>query len=154
MLRRKLTLRAHGQSLVLSKQPQEKESHVLMKGLLWALYLPQYPGLRVEVPAGYRYKPDLLWLASDKPAFWGEAGAVSPDKYRHLLRHLPDTHFAFARWGISLKAHVARLEPYFEGVRRRAPVDIISFASDSETRFMSGDEIDVDFSEIAWQRVE
>src|SRR4028119_470638 len=57
-LRRKLTVRAHGQSLVLVKRPIESAEHVIQKALLWARYLPQYSDLRVEVelPSPSRYK--------------------------------------------------------------------------------------------------
>lgn len=153
-LRRKLTLRAHHQSLILIKQPQEKLSHVLMKAFLWALYLPEYPDLRVEVPAGLRYKPDVLALDSDRPAFWGEAGAVSPDKYRYLLRHQSHTHFAFARWGIRLPQHLERIQAQLKGIRRHAPVDVLVFPEDSETRFILDGEIQLDFSQLNWRRLE
>jgi len=48
-LRRKLTVSAHGRSLVLVKHANEKLEHRLMMALLWALYLPHYPELRVDV---------------------------------------------------------------------------------------------------------
>lgn len=59
---RKLTFQAHGRTLVLVKRRSEKLEHPLMMALLWALYLPQYPDLRVEVPIGLRYKPELVQL--------------------------------------------------------------------------------------------
>ena len=68
-LRRKWTLRAHGNQVVLVKKPGESGEHVIMKALLWALYLPLYPDLTVEVPVGDRYKPDLVSLdAQGRPA--------------------------------------------------------------------------------------
>lgn len=153
-LRRKLTLRAHGQSLILVKQPQEKDAHVLMKAFLWALYLPLYPELRVEVPADRRFKPDVLALSGDQPVFWAEAGAVSPQKYRYLLRHLPHTHFAFARWGLRLPLHVERLQQELVGIRRHAPVDVLVFPEDAEARFIQDGEIQLDFAALEWQRLQ
>lgn len=77
-LRRKWTLRAHGRQVVFVKKPVESTEHVVMKALIWALYLPQYPDLIVEIPVGDKYKPDVVSLdAQGEPVFWGEAGDVS-----------------------------------------------------------------------------
>lgn len=57
MLRRKWTLRAHGEQVVFVKKRNERAEHVLMKSFLWALYLPDYPDLTVEISIGDRYKP-------------------------------------------------------------------------------------------------
>ncbi len=54
-LRRKWTFRAHGRQVVFVKEPVESTEHVVMKALLWALYLPDYPGLTVEVGIGDRF---------------------------------------------------------------------------------------------------
>jgi hypothetical protein len=60
-LRRKLSVHAHGQRLVLVKRPVESTQHVLMKALVGALYLPAYPGLVVEALTAGRYQPDLVF---------------------------------------------------------------------------------------------
>ncbi len=57
-LRRKYTFHAHGKKVVFFKKAMEHERHVVMKALLWALYLPQYPGVAVEVPAGGNSSPE------------------------------------------------------------------------------------------------
>lgn len=129
-LRRKLTVRAHGQSLVLVKRPIESAEHVIQKALLWALYLPRYPNLRVEVPLPQpsRYKPDLLALDElQEPKFWGECGEVAIEKLRFLLSRYRRTHFVFSKWD-------TRLEPFAEFITRAtpnnlrtAPVELISF---------------------------
>ena len=99
LLRRKWTLRAHGRQVVFVKKAFESDTHVLMKALLWALYLPAYPGLTVEVAVGDRYKPDVVALdARDEPLFWGEAGDVTTAKIRSLTRRYRNTHFALAKW--------------------------------------------------------
>ncbi|RIK43489.1 MAG: hypothetical protein DCC55_05405, partial [Chloroflexi bacterium] len=102
LLRRKWTFRAHGRQVVFVKRPVEHTSHVLMKAFLWALYLPDYPNLKVEVPAGDRYKPDVVAFDPADPAaaplFWGEAGQVGVEKIRALARRYPHTHFAIAKW--------------------------------------------------------
>lgn len=151
---RKYSFRAQGQTLVLHKQAQEKPAHIVMKALLWALYLPEYARLRVETSAGRRYKPDLFQQLGERPAFWAEAGAVSPVKYRYLLRHLADTHFAFARWNLELAAHVARIEAQLAGLRRAAPVDVLVFPADAEERFIAQGQIRIGFDDIAWRRLE
>jgi hypothetical protein len=83
LLRRKWTLRAHGRQVVFVKKPVESSTHVLMKALLWALYLPAYPNLAVETGVGDRYRPDVVALdAQGEPVFWGEAGDVTVAKIR------------------------------------------------------------------------
>lgn len=54
-LHRKWTMRAHGEQVVFVKRVNQRREHLLMKALLWALYLPSYPGLAVEIPIGDRF---------------------------------------------------------------------------------------------------
>jgi len=80
-LRRKWTFRAHGKQMVFFKKSFESDIHVLTKALLWALFLPDYPELSVEISIGNRYKPDLVQTSDNgMPIFWGEAGRVSQKK--------------------------------------------------------------------------
>ena len=143
-LRRKLTLRAHGpdgaEKVVFVKKPVESLEHVLMKAFLWALYLPDYPRLSIEVPIGDRYKPDVVQLdALGQPVFWGESGKVSEDKTRSLLRRFPDTHFALAKWAAPLDPFVELVEDALDGRPRRAPFDLLRFPPDSGERFIADD---------------
>ena len=98
-LRRKLTLRAHGEQVVFVKRKQERIEHVWMKAFLWALYLPEYPDLTVEVGIGDKYKPDVVEMdpRRGRPRFWGEAGHVGEDKIEALTSRYPATHFAIAK---------------------------------------------------------
>ena len=144
VLRRKLTLRAVGpegpRKMVFLKRPVESIEHVLMKAFLWALYLPAYPALAVEVRIGDKYKPDLVHLdPRGAPVFWGEAGKVSLDKYRSLLRRFPDTHFAVAKWAERLDPHVALVRAALDGRPRRAPFDLLTFPPDAAERFIGAD---------------
>ncbi|NJL92939.1 MAG: hypothetical protein HC915_04070, partial [Anaerolineae bacterium] len=89
-LRRKWTFRMAGKPVVFVKGPQEKPEHVYLKAFLLGLYLPQYPGLRVEVKIADRYKPDLVAVDEDKrPLFWAEAGQVGAEKLRKLVKRYP-----------------------------------------------------------------
>ena len=153
-LRRKLTLRAHGRQVVLIKKPGETIEHVLMKAFLWALYLPAYPALAVEVPVGDRYKPDVVGLADDgRPAFWGEAGRVSAEKYAALLRRFPATHVAVAKWGERLEPHAAIVRKALDGRPRRAPVELLGFPSDAG-RFVGDDgAVTVTFDDVERMRL-
>ncbi|WP_025745616.1 hypothetical protein [Kallotenue papyrolyticum] len=129
-LRRKLTVRAHGQTLVLVKRPYERVEHVVQKALLWALYLPSYPALRVEVPLPQpsRYKPDLLALdLAGEPSFWGECGEVALDKLRFLLQRFRRTHFVCSKWATRLDPFAALIEAALTDARRAAPVELIGF---------------------------
>jgi hypothetical protein len=76
-LRRKWTLRAHGHQMVFVKKPFESDMHVLTKAFIWALFLPAYPNLSVEIPVMGRYKPDVVQFDDNgEPIFWAEAGQV------------------------------------------------------------------------------
>jgi uncharacterized protein YaeQ len=154
-MRRKFTCKAHGQQIVLVKQPNEKVEHVWMKALLWALYLPTYPTARVEVGLGDRYKPDVLAQdATGAVCFWGEAGQVGEAKWRALLRRYPHTHFAWGKWATRLAPHVAQVEAALAGVARTAPVDILEFPRDSDSRFFDEHgQICVEHAALTWVRL-
>lgn len=144
-LRRKLTVRAHGRTLVLIKRAEESGEHVLQKALLWARYLPAHPQLRVEqqLPFPSRYKPDLYALdpRAQGVTFWGECGVVSRDKLRDLLRRHPATHFAFSRWGARDDAFAALVADALQDVRRTAPVELLGVPSEAAEWIRDGREL-------------
>lgn len=154
-LRRKLTVRASGRTLVLVKRVGESGEHVAQKALLWAMYLPAYPALRVEVPlpGGGRYKPDLLALDEcDAPVFWGECGTTGLEKLRTLLARHRATHFVFSKWGISIAPFAGMVEAALAGVQRSAPVELFGFPGDAD-RFIGDDGmISVDIAAVAARR--
>lgn len=163
LLRRKWTLRSHGQQVVFIKNPNERAVHVLMKALIWALYLPDYPDASVEISIGDRYKPDVVSMHPpsmekpgllDEPRFWGEAGQVSVKKYRSLFKRFPDTHFAIGKWNTRLDPHLSIICDALDGTTRRAPVDLICFPEDSPTRFIDEQgNIDVAHEQLTWKRL-
>jgi hypothetical protein len=149
----KYTFRVGGRKQVFVKKPVEHMHHVIMKALLWALYLPTYEQLRVEVAIGHRYKPDLVALDAETPLFWAEAGRVGNQKLNRILNRFPRTHFAFAVWGSSLAALTARLQRHSDGLRRQAPIDGIVFPEDSASRYIDPrGNIEVHHSGLTWQR--
>lgn len=154
-LPRKWPLRAHGRQVVFVKRPNESSEHVVMKALLWALYLPQYPTLTVEVSVGDRYKPDLVALGPDgQPLFWAEAGEVSVAKVRSLARRYRHTHFAWGRWNASLEPVQAIVAKALDGLGRTAPFDLISFPADSVERFFDdAGAIRVAHADLRWLRL-
>ncbi len=156
MLRGKWTLRTGGQTVVFKKNSNEKSTHVLMKAFLWALYLPEYPGLTVEVRVGDRYKPDVVAVDSEgTPSFWGESGKVGLGKLRSLVKRYPTTHFAIAKWEGRLSTIVGSLKGILDAPNRAAPFDVLVFSADSAERFI-GDRgrISVSFEDIEWRRFE
>jgi hypothetical protein len=126
-----------------------------MKAFLWALYLPTYPDLTVEFRIGDRYKPDVVALGEDgRPIFWAEAGQVSLEKIRSLLRRYRDTHFAIAKWATRLDPYVDLVNGALEGLRRSAAVDMICFPEDSAERFIDQEgHIRLTFNDLEWVRL-
>ena len=150
LLRRKWTLRAHGKQVVFVKRQNESREHVIMKALLWALYLPAYPDLLVETAIGDRFKPDVVQLAPDgTPVFWGESGQVSVRKLDSLLRRYPTTHFALAKWTSNLTPHAEIVADAVAARRRHAPLDLIAFPEESAERFFGEDgEVSIGFGDV------
>lgn len=161
-LRRTLTVRASDgeapRKLVLVKKRGESIEHVVMKAVLWALYLPQFPEMQVEVSIGDAYKPDLVELrpppggpayGDPEPAFWGEARKVSAEKWRSLLKRFPRTHFAVAKWAERLDPHADGVRRALDGRDRRAPFDLLSIPPDAAERFLADDgTVRVSFSDV------
>ena len=160
VLRRKLTLRAASpegpQQVVFVKRRQEGIEHVLLKAFVWALYLPHYPDLTVEIPIGDRYKPDVVQLdARGEPVFWGEAGKVGEAKIASLVRRYPDTHFAVAKWAVPLAPFEATVRAALDGRPRRAPFDLLRLPPDSAERFIADDgTIRIAFDAVERVRIE
>ena len=154
MLPRKWTLRAHGKQVVFVKKANERSAHVIMKALLWALYLPQYPEMVVEIRIGDKYKPDVVELDErGTPRFWGEAGAVSAAKIESLVRRFRSTHFVIAKWDARLDPHAAILEKALKNVTRSAPFDLISVPAYAAERFIDErGNITVTFDDLTWTR--
>lgn len=158
LLRRKWTLRAHGQQVVFVKRPIEHVHHVLMKAFLWALYLPAYPTIKVEVSIGDRYKPDVVARSptapQGDPRFWGEAGQVSPEKIASLGRRYRQTHFALAKWGANLYTVEQVVTTALAGIARRAPFDLLCFPTDSADRFIDDrGNITLTHADLMWKRL-
>lgn len=164
MIPRKWTLRTQGQRLVFIRKNNESARHVIMKALLWALYLPTYPTLTVEIFIEDRYKPDLVAFdpqpniyAPDKPLFWGESGVVSADKIAAIVKRYPDTHFAFGKWAMDLRPVQVMVEQALADARlkRSAPVDLLRFPVDSLTRFVDGEgTIRITHQDVEWRRLQ
>ncbi|MCG6907593.1 MAG: hypothetical protein LJE63_13350 [Desulfobacteraceae bacterium] len=153
-LSRKWTLRAHGRQVVVVKKRRERASHVLIKAFIWALYLPEYPDLKIEVGIGGRYTPDVVQLDQrGQPVFWGEAERVSLKKTRALVARFPSTHLVFGKWAAPLAPFAKTLGAAVAKSRRKAPVDLIRFPVESAARFMDGDgRITIDFANLEWRR--
>jgi hypothetical protein len=155
MLRRKWTFRAHDKQVVLVKKANERREHVLMKALLWALYLPQYPDLLVEVRVGDRYKPDVVSLDErGRPRFWGEAGHVGVGKTRSLARRYRETHLVVAKWDTRLQPFETIVTAALTDLRRSAPFDLLNFPADSADRFIDErGHIQVTHDDLQWTRI-
>ncbi len=154
LLRGKFTFRSGDRKMILVKKPVESLRHVVMKAMLWALYLPDYPGLQIEVPVGLKYKPDLVQADETGIHFWAEAGSVSSKKLRRLLKRFPQTHFALAIWGGSLGSLEKRILRGTRGVKRQAPIDIIAFPKDADRRFIGPQgRIQIAHANVDWRQL-
>lgn len=157
----KWMLKAHNQQNVFIWGARERSVHTLMKAFLWALYLPQYPDLLIEVRIGDRYKPDVVAMPPmpdvyshvTEPLFWGEAGQVAKQKIETLVRRYPSTHFAIAKWGTQLHLFSDIIENALKGVKRHAPFDLIVFPGNSRTRFIDDEgNITISHDDLEWKR--
>lgn len=155
LLPRKWRLRVGKHHNVFAKGFNESAEHVLMKILIWALYLPQYPDLRVEYRFGDRYKPDIVALNEhSEPLFWGESGQVSASKIRSIARRFPNTHFAISKWNTGLEQHAQHIKRQLEGLKRQAPFDLLGFPENSRKRFIQDDNtVHIRFEDIEWIRL-
>ena len=152
-LERKFSVRAHGKTLVLHKHRLEKAEHRVMMALLWALYLPAYPDLRVDVAVGSRYRPDLVQLdGAGEPLFWGESGAVGAEKLSHLCRRYRTTHLVFAKWNTRLDPIAAQIEDALRDVRRTAPAELIGFPADAANHIGENGDIAITFGDVERRR--
>ena len=144
-LRRKLTIRARGRTLVLVKRAGESGEHVVQKAVLWARHLGDHPDLRVEQPLPFpsRWKPDLHALddTGRAVAFWGECGVVSAAKLADLLRRHPATHFVFSKWAARLDRFAAQIDEAIAGARRRAPVELVGIPAEASDWLVDGREL-------------
>ena len=149
-LRRKWTFRAHGKQMVFIKKTFESDIHVLTKAFLWALFLPDYPNLSVEIHIGNRYKPDLVQFDDNRdPVFWGEAGRVSQRKMHALVHRFRTTHLVFAKWNMNIEPFWKILKKQTAGFSRSAPVELISFPADSDQRFIRRDgSVQIAFKDV------
>lgn len=164
ILPRKWALKAHGQRVVFTKNSLESPQHVIMKALLWALYLPQYPNMQVEVRVGDRYKPDVvafddanglsIYQAQRKPLFWGESQHVGLDKIRALARRYPDTHLAIARWESPLEPFRKLVESAIKDAHRRAPFDLLRFTAEHYAQCIDDSgSVSLNFDQVQWVRL-
>jgi hypothetical protein len=152
-LRRKLSFRAYGRTLVLVKRSQEKIEHRQMMALLWALYLPAYPDLRIDVSIGARYRPDLVQFGADgQPVFWGEAGEVGLEKLRSICARYRNTHLVFAKWAINLQPFAAMIDSALAGVRRGAPTELIGFDAAAACFVDPTGQVMIDFADVIIRR--
>ncbi len=135
----KLTVRAGGRKLVLAKRTWESERHVLLKALVFGLYVARYPDLAVERPIDHRYKPDLVALDADgRPVFWAECRETGRDKLAFLVKSFPATHLVVAKQVPTLAPYAAMLRQALAGVRRTAPVELLNVPPDA-ARFIGED---------------
>lgn len=161
LTRRRWKLYAHGQHIVVKNGVKERLVHPLMKAFIWALYLPEYPTASIEIRIGDKYKPDVvafdahpdIYQIKQHPLFWGEAGQTSRAKIGSIVRRFPDTHFALAKWDMSLTPYIEIVSTALRDVHRNAPFDLINFSEGSEQFIDNDGNITVGFDDVEWLRL-
>jgi len=161
LTRRKWKLYAHEQHIVVKYGVRERFVHPVMKALIWALYLPDYPTASIEIRIDDKYKPDVVAFDSEpdiyqvkqKPVFWGEAGQTSRAKIKSIVRRYPDTHFAMAKWDTGLRPYIDIVSSALQDVRRNAPFDLISFSEGSQDLIDDDGNIKISFDDVEWLRL-
>ena len=162
-LKRKTKLTAHGQSVVFTLGRIERPEHVLMKAFIWALYLPDYPDLTVEIKVGDRYKPDVVSLDEAQSIldvnggirFWGESGRVGEDKIYSLARRFPSAHLVIAKWGRNLAPLEKMVQDAVAERKRSAPFDLLRFEDGDAERFIDARRnVALTHDDIHWIRID
>lgn len=121
---------------------------MLLKALVFGLYVAAYPNLTVEVAIGNRYKPDLVALDTDGlPTFWGECGEIGRDKLVRLVRGYPHTHLVIAKQTSSLEPYLAIARSAGSTKPRTAPVELLNFPPDAHRFLRPNGEIEVSFDD-------
>ena len=144
----KLTVRAGGRKLVLAKRSWESERHVLLKALVFGLYVDSYPNLAVELAIGQRYKPDLVAIDSHgRPIFWAECGSIGQAKVERLVRGFPATHLVIAEQGGSLEPLATTVRSAMPRGGRRAPVELLNFPYDAARHLGTDGTVTVTFAD-------
>lgn len=128
----KLTVRVGQRKVVLAKSAGESERHILLKALLYALFIEQYPDLQIERNLGLRYKPDLVALGSThSPRFWAESGVTSRQKVGWLVRHLRDGHLVFAHQAGASDTFAEMIASAIRREPRNGLIEVFSFGDDA-----------------------
>lgn len=129
----KLIVRVGQRRMILGKRADESERHVLLKALMFARYVGDYPDLLIERGVGQRYKPDLVALGGPHQTvrFWGESGVTSRQKVQWLVHHVRDGHLAFARQAGGGDTFPDLVADALRKERRHGLVEVLSFGDDA-----------------------
>ena len=134
-----------GRRVRLWQRRGETYEHVLLKALGFAMYVPEYPSLEIELSVGLRYKPDLVALnegaatrAGARFLFWGECGLVTMRKVAWLLKHGDAERVVLFKLDCGVRPLVNELREavparYREGGR----LQLVNFAADVSERAAS-----------------
>lgn len=133
-----------GRRVRLWQRRGESYGHVLMKALGYAMFVPEYPGLEIELPVGLRYKPDLVALNETNGGqprtgarflFWGECGMVSMRKVAWLLKHGDTERLVLFKIGCGVTAYTRELrDSVAPRYRERGRLTLVNFVADVATR--------------------
>ncbi len=154
-LPRKWTLRAEFEQQVFINHPGDAPERCVMRALLWALFVPLYPGLLVERLVDDRYRPALVALdAYDVPCFWAEVAPVSGDRVREIANRYRTAPLVIAHWETFPAPLNERACKALRKLRRSAPIEMVTFPDNSYARFISEDGlINITRDLLDWESV-
>lgn len=134
-----------GRRVRLWQRRGETYEHVLLKALGFAMYVPEYTQLEIELPVGLRYKPDLVALnegstprAGARFLFWGECGLVTMRKVAWLLKHGDAERVVLFKLDCGVRPLVRELrEAVAPRYREGGRLQLVNFAPDVAARAAS-----------------
>jgi hypothetical protein len=151
----KITVRAGGRKVVLVKRAGESARHVLLKAIVFGLYVAAYPEIVVEPRFAGRYRPDLLQLGDDGvPLLWGECGTTAHEKLAFLARAYPSTHLVVAKQAARIEPLAGAMAAILAPLRRTAPLDLVNVPDDAERLIGPTGELAVRFEDVDLRRFE
>ena len=160
------------------KHRGETLQHVLVMAVLWKLFRPEYPHMRIDTDIGDddSYIPDVVATKTkinnntdnpsqatttivDKDAvvFWGESGRMSVTKACALCRRYPNAHIVQCRWGMTIDQYgrdtIRAVQQQQELINRPGRFTLASIRHDVWHYIDAHGNINISKDDLEWKEV-